>query len=134
MGTGGKRATRRLKGGALTVLLAALLAHGSGAAAGNCAVQLQAIQLRENTLPDPGLINRVLACTGMERHIQDLDRLDRDLLLVRALHFPWEKFRTMESDIRDRAYGEFVPDEVLKGFFRFVQEHKASEEAPGPDP
>lgn len=108
-------------------LLGAILLLAAGPALGDCREKFERLQFRENDLPYYRIVDDLLACMGLEQHVGELDRLDRDMLMMNAIHYSWEKFRGKEADIKEQAYGEFIPEDKLRSFYDFVQDHKAPE-------
>ena len=107
--------------------LAGLLLLMPAPALGGCQEKFEWLQLRENDLPYYRIIDDLFACMGLEKHAGELDRLGRDMLMMDAIHYSWEEFRGKESDLKGQAYGEFLPEDKLRAFYEFVQDHRAPE-------
>ncbi|HEY5995019.1 MAG TPA: hypothetical protein VIU46_10535 [Gallionellaceae bacterium] len=72
-------------------------------------------------LPPMVEVDKLIECAGMTQDVAELDRLDRDLLVVRAQYSTLEQLREKKTDTDPpRKYSELAPAKRLEKFKQLV--------------
>ena len=66
-------------------------------------------------------VDRLIECAGMGQDVKDLDRLDRDLLVIRASYSTLAQWREKVTDTNPpRKYSDLAPAKRLEKFKQLV--------------
>ncbi len=75
-------------------------------------------------------VDRLIECAGMAQDVAGLDRLDRDLLVIRASYSTLEQWREKMTDTTPpRKYSELAPAQRLQKFKQLVDAYYKHQKA-----
>lgn len=71
-------------------------------------------------MPSSSVVLMLFECAGMDKDVEALDPLDRDMMVIRAMSLPLKKLREQHTDNPPRKYSELTSAARLAKFKRLV--------------
>jgi len=85
---------------------------------------------RSDKVPPPEDVDKLIECAGMAQDVTDLDRLDRDLLVIRTRYSTLAQWRDKKTDTSpSRKYSELASAQRLEKLKQLADGYYRSRQA-----